>query len=120
MVGGLVAGCDVLPAPILNGDLIVLQVKNGSPRPIPLAVAMPGARPGEERVVGSVDPPIVPAGATVMARFLVPRTGNWAIFANGGEMMSNFDVNDARGNLPMGIDIAVDGSQSWWCTQDCP
>ena len=42
VVGGMVAGCDVLPVPILNADLIVLQVANNSPRPIPLTVAMPG------------------------------------------------------------------------------
>jgi hypothetical protein len=117
VVVGLVAGCDVLPTPILDGDLIVLQVTNNSPRPIPLTVAMPG---NEQRVVGSVDPRLVPPGTTVMARFLVPRTGNWSIFAGGGELMGSFDLKERRGNPPMGIDIAVDGSQSWWCKDDCP
>ena len=117
VVGGMVAGCDVLPVPILNADLIVLQVANNSPRPIPLTVAMPG---DERRVVGSVDPPIVPAGKTVMARFFVPSTGSWSIFANGGELIGDMDVKGRRGNLPIGIDIAVDGSQSWWCKENCP
>jgi hypothetical protein len=117
VIGGIAAGCDVLPTPILNGDMIVLQVTNSSPRPIPLTVAMPG---DERRVVGSVDPPVVPPGTTVMARFLVPRTGQWAIFANGGEMMGSFDLKARRGNLPMGIDISSDGSQGWWCTEACP
>ena len=118
VVGGLVAGCDVLPAPpVLNGDMIVLQVTNSSPRPIPLTVAMPG---DERRVVGSVDPPVVPPGTTVMARFLVPRTGQWAIFASGGELMGSVDIKGRRGNLPMGIDISRDGSQSWWCQEACP
>jgi hypothetical protein len=117
VIGGLAAGCDVLPTPILSGDLIVLEVTNNSPRPIPLTVAMPG---DERRVVGSVDPPLVPPGTTVMARFLVPRTANWAIFANGGELMGSVDVKERRGNLPMGIDIGVDGSQGWWCKEDCP
>jgi hypothetical protein len=118
VVGGVVAGCDVLPAPpILNADVIVLQVTNSSPRPIPLTVAMPG---DERRVVGSVDPPVVPPGTTVMARFLVPRTGQWAIFANGGELIGSVDVKERRGNLPMGIDISSDGSQSWWCKDACP
>ena len=117
LVGGLVAGCDVLPTPILSADVIVLQVMNSSPRPIPLTVAMPG---DERRVVGSVDPPVVPPGATVMARFLVPRTGQWAIFANGGELMGSVDIKERRGNLPMGIDISRDGSQGWWCQGNCP
>ena len=118
VVVGLVVGCDVLPAPpIFNADVIVLQVTNSSPRPIALTVAMPG---DERRVVGSVDPPVVPPGTTVMARFLVPRTGQWAIFASGGELMGSVDIKERRGNLPMGIDISSDGSQSWWCKDACP
>ena len=95
VVGGLAAGCDALPGPpILNADVIVLQVTNDSPRPIPLTVAMPG---DERRVVGSVDPPVVPPGTTVKARFLVPRTGNWAIFANGGELIRQLRCQGAPG-----------------------
>lgn len=77
--------------------------------------------PGDERrVVGSVDPPVVPPNTTLMARFLVPRAGQWAIFANGGELIGQFDVKGRRGDLPMGIDVAVDGSESWWCRENCP
>lgn len=73
-----------------------------------------------DAVVGSVDPPLVPPGTSVKARFLVPRTGNWAIFANGGEMMGNFDLKQRRGNVPIGIDTVADGSQNWWCQENCP
>lgn len=113
----LLGGCDVVPAPVLNADVIVLQVSNSSPGPVRLTVATSG---DERRVVGSVDPPVVPPGKTVMARFLVPRTNEWSIFANGAELIGSFDVKGRRGNLPMGIDIAPDGSQGWWCAQDCP
>lgn len=117
VTASLLGGCDVLPAAVLNADMIVLQVSNSSSQPVPMTVAASG---DERRVVGSVDPPLVPPGNTVMARFLVPRTNDWSIFANGGELIGSFDVKGRRGNLPMGIDIAADGSPSWWCAQDCP
>ena len=47
---------------------------------------------------------------TVKVRFLVPANDQWAIWANGGELMGEFDVGERRGNIPMGIDIGADGS----------
>ena len=117
VIGGTVVGCGVIPTPLLNGEVIVMQVVNHSPRPAALVVAAPGEI---GKVVGSVDPAIVPAGQTVMVRFLVPPTGAWAIWANGGELMGNLDVKGARGKVPMGIDIGDDGSPGWWCKANCP
>jgi hypothetical protein len=117
VIGGLVAGCDVLPVPVLNGELIVMDVANLSPRPARLAVAAPG---DGSKVVGAVDPAIVPAGRTMKVRFFVPPGGSWAIFANGGELMGDHDVRERRGILPMGIDIGADGSLGWWCKGNCP
>ena len=94
-----------------------MEVSNQSARPATLVVAAPG---DVRDVVGSVDPPIVPAHATVTVRFSVPSSGDWAIWANGGELMGSFDLKGRRGNIPMGIDIGADGSSSWWCQGDCP
>jgi hypothetical protein len=117
VVGGLVAGCDVLPVPVLNGELIVMDVANLSPRPARLAVAAPG---DESQVVGAVDPAIVPAGRTMKVRFFVPPSGSWAIWANGGELMGDHDIKERRGILPMGIDIGPNGELGWWCNGNCP
>jgi hypothetical protein len=102
---------------LVGGEAIVMQVANHSPRPVTLAVAAPG---DEGRIIGSVDPSIVPAGQTVMVRFLVPPTDHWGIWANGGELMGDYDVNGRRGNIPMGIEVGVDGSPTWWCKANCP
>ena len=53
-------------------------------------------------------------------RFFVPASGGWAIWANGGELMGEFDLKGKRGNVPMGIDIGQDGQPGWWCKADCP
>jgi hypothetical protein len=116
-LGGLVAGCEVIPASLLGGDTIVMDVSNQSARRATLAVAAPGE---ERKIVGSADPAIVPAHTTVTVRFLVPPAGQWAIWANGGELMGSLDLKGRRGKLPMGIDIGADGSPSWWCQGNCP
>jgi hypothetical protein len=117
VAGGLVVGCEVIPASLLGGEAIVMDVANQSARPATLAVAAPGA---EGTIVGSADPAVVPAHTTVTVRFLVPPTGQWAIWANGGELMGSHDVRGRRGKLPMGIDIGADGSPGWWCQGNCP
>jgi hypothetical protein len=79
------------------------------------------ARPGNiGDVVGSVDPAVVPPHQTVDASFFVPPTGDWAVFAGGGELMGSFDVKTKRGRIPMGITVEADGNQSWWCEAACP
>lgn len=117
IVGGLVAGCDLLPVPVLNGEVIVLDVANFSPQPARLVVAAPG---DETRIVGAADPAFVPSGRTMKVRFFVPPTGSWAIWANGGELMGEHDVGKRRGVLPMGIEIGATGDLSWWCKENCP
>jgi hypothetical protein len=111
------AGCEYVPTQFLGGQLIVMQVANKSGRPASLAVASPG---NIGQIVGSVEPAIVPSGQTLNVRFSVPPSGRWAIWANGGELMSDIDVRGKRGNVPLGIDIGADGSPSWWCQADCP
>jgi hypothetical protein len=115
VVGSLVAGCGFVP--MLDGDAIVIEVANHSPRPVPLVVAAPGEI---QKIVGAANPAIVPAGATVTARFSVPRSGSWAIWANGGELIGDLDVKGRRGPLPIGIDIDPNGDPSWWCRDNCP
>jgi hypothetical protein len=113
----LVAGCQFVPPQLLGGELIVLEVANHAGRPASLVVAAPG-NIGE--VMGSVDPAVVPPGQTITVRFFVPPSGEWAIWANGGELMGKHDVGAKRGNVPMGIDIGRDGQPGWWCNADCP
>lgn len=112
-----VTACGTLPVPIGGGEVIVMNVANKGPGPARLAVAMPG---DQGRIVGTADPAIVPAGATVLVRFVVPVGGHWSIWANGGELMGDFDLKGQRGNVPMGIDIGADGSPGWWCQANCP
>jgi len=102
--------------PMLDGELIVMDVTNQSPRPATLVVA----RGDRGNVVGSVDPAVIPPRGNATVRFLVPPTGQWAIWANDGELMSDTDVGNQRGSIRMGIDIGPDGSPSWWCERDCP
>ena len=109
-IGGLIAACGVVPIPMLDGELIVMEVTNQSPRPATLVVAAPGQA---RQVVGSVDPAVVPAGGSATVRFLVPPTSRWSIWANDGELMGDVDIGNRRGNIPMGIDIGPDGSPSW-------
>ena len=112
-----VSGCGALPVPIGGGEVILMNVANNGPGAARLAVAMPG---DQGRIVGSADPAIVPAGKTVLVRFVVPAGGHWSIWANAGELMGDFDLKGQRGNVPMGIDIGPDGSPTWWCKGDCP
>jgi len=61
-----------------------MEVANRGAAPARLAVAASG-NVGE--VVGSVDPSVIPPGRTVTVNFFVPHAGQWAIWANGGELM---------------------------------
>ena len=116
-VGIVIAGCSALPAPFVGGDQIVVEVANRSARPATLSVSAPG---DQQRVLGAADPAMVPPGVTMKVRFTVPPQGEWAIWANGGELMGSLDLQGLRGVLPMGIEIGKDGSLSWWCQQACP
>jgi hypothetical protein len=116
VVGGLVVGCRTVPISIVDANLIVMSVHNSSAKPATLVVAAPG---NVTTVVGISDPSVVAPGATVMVGFRVPPGRDWAIWANGGELMGIVDVKQHRGNLSMGIDID-EGGPSWWCKADCP
>ena len=117
LAGGSVAACGAFPTPMLGGEAIVLQVANASVRPVALSVASPE---DGRTLVGSVDPPVVPPGKTVMAHFLVPPNGRWAISAGDDQLIGDGDVKGKRGQLPIGIDIDVNGNVTWWCQADCP
>jgi hypothetical protein len=117
VAGIMVAGCSVVPARFLGGDQIVMEVANNSPRPVALTVAVPGAK---GQVVGAADPAVVPPRVTMKVRFIVPPTGQWAIWANDGELMSDADLKGRRGELPVVMEIQQDGNPTWWCEDDCP
>ena len=113
----LIAGCEYIPAQLRGGELIVMEVANRAGRPATLAVAAPGEI---GRVIGSAEPAVIPPGQTVTVNFFVPPSGDWAIWANGGELMGSHDIGRRRGSLPMGIEISADGSPAWWCNTNCP
>ena len=94
-----------------------MEVANRGAAPAQLVVATMG-NVGD--VVGSAEPPVVPGGRTVTVNFLVPHAGQWAIFANGGELMGESDLRGKRGNVPMGIEIDSNGQVGWWCQANCP
>ena len=113
----LVAACQFVPPQLRGNDLIVMEVKNGAPRPLALVVA---TMSDESEVVGSAEPAVVPAGQTMMVNFFVPRSGEWAIWANGGQLMGEPDLRGRRGTVPMGIEVDSNGGLRWWCQGDCP
>lgn len=113
----LVGACQFVPPQLRGGELIVMEVANRGAAPAQLAVAASG-NVGE--VVGSADPSVIPPGRTVTVSFFVPHAGQWAIWANGGELMGERDLRGKRGNVPMGIDIDANGQAGWWCQADCP
>ena len=89
----------------------------GAPRPLALVVA---TMSDESEVVGSAEPAVVPAGQTMMVNFFVPRSGQWAIWANGGQLMGEPDLRGRRGTVPMGIEVDSNGGLGWWCQGNCP
>ena len=118
MLGGTaMAGCEAIPAQLRGGEPLVMEVANDGPRPVSLAVGSPGDR-GVIR--GAAEPAILGPGQTATVRFLVPPGDQWAIFVDDNELMGTLDVGPRRGVIPMGIEIAADGSVSWWCRADCP
>ena len=118
MVGvATMAGCEAVPAQFLGGEAILMEVANDGPRPVSLAVAAPGDR---GLIRGSAEPALLAPRRTATVRFIVPPTEQWAIFVDASELMGSFDVGRRRGAIPMGIEIAADGSLTWWCRADCP
>ena len=107
----------VVPSSLLGGDVILMEVANHSPWPVPLTVAVPGEK---GQVVGAADPAVIPPGVTMVVRFIVPPDRDWAIWANSGELMSNADLRGHRGALSVGIEIQKNGDLGWWCEDDCP
>ncbi len=45
--------------------------------------------------------------------FIVPPTDDWAIYANGGELIGPIDVGSHVGELPIGIVIDRNGQPGW-------
>ena len=93
----------------------VIPVDNQSGRPARIDVAVDGA--GMGRIVGTVSPNVVPAGATVDVVFGIPPGGGWAVFVNAGPnvgaLIAASDVPPAaQGQLPLKIHVAADGSPS--------
>lgn len=118
VVATWLAACNAIDlGPAVPGGMRrwVIPVDNQSGRPARIEVAVDG--PGMGRIVGTVSPNIVPAGATVDVVFGIPAGGGWAVFVNSspnvGSLISATDVPPAaQGQLPLKIHVAADGSPS--------
>jgi hypothetical protein len=116
-LAGLVTACALVePAPPAGTALLQFQVSNQSAAPAEVAVHTRG-----RELVGAAQPATVPPRSTVVVSFFVPIAGEWAIFANGGELMGSVDVRGRLGpRNDIGITIDGTGSLSWWCNARCP
>lgn len=108
-------GCDVLgvvPGVPPGGRAWVVTVTNKSPRPATLVVAEETGMGTAGRMVGTANPSVVAAGATVDVTFGLPAGFGWAIFVNPrpdmGPLLLPSDVS-----LAIGIEIDVNGNPGW-------
>ncbi len=111
------AGC--LPGPNVpaGSRQLVITVTNDSLVPATLEVAPMGlgglGRPiGQARWVGVARPASVAPG-TQAVTFFIPPSSDWAIYANGGELIGPGDIGSHVGVLPIGIMIDRGGQPSW-------
>ena len=118
LLAAMVVGC--LPGPQMpaGSRQLVISVQNGSSRPVPVFVASmgvsePGGQVPATAVRGLAQPGIVPPMTTVQVVFTVPPTNDWAIYANGGELIGPADVGGHAGKLPIAIVISADGIPGW-------
>lgn len=118
--GLLVTGCFSGPLPPAGTRPLPVTVMNLSHAPVILEVAPMGlggviGRPiGQPAWTGIARPTTVPPGAKQLVTFFVPQTRDWAIYANGGELMGSSDVGD-RGGLTLGIEVGPNGDPGWSC-----
>lgn len=111
------SGCLPGPNVAAGSRQLVITVTNDSLVPATLEVAPMGlggiGRPiGQARWVGVAQPASVPPGNQAVT-FFVPPSSDWAIYANGGELMGSRDVGSHVGVLPIGIVIDRTGQPSW-------
>ena len=100
------SGCLPGPHAPAGSRQLVITVTNDSSAPATLEVAPMGlggaGRPiGQARWVGVAQPASLPPG-TQAVTFFVPPGSDWAIYANGGELMGSRDVGSHIGVLPIG------------------
>ena len=99
---------------------LMITVTNDSLAPVPVEVAPMGLGTGGgtgQRVdrahwVGVAQPASVPPGSHRVT-FFVPPTDDWAIYANGGELIGPIDVGSHVGVLPIGIVVDRNGQPGW-------
>ncbi|HEY8168787.1 MAG TPA: hypothetical protein VIF84_08730 [Candidatus Limnocylindrales bacterium] len=120
LVAGVAAGCLSNPGIPAGSSRHVITVSNSAAWPAVLEVGRGGlggqAHPvGQANWVGVAQPATVPSGATQPVTFFVPPSGDWSIYANGGELMGSRDVN-GRGRLDLGIQVDANGEPSWSCS----
>ena len=111
------SGC--LPGPYVppGSRQLIITVKNDRLVPATLEVAPMGlgglGRPiGQARGVGVAQPASVPRGEQAVT-FVVPPSSDWAIYANGGELIGPLDVGSHVGVLPIEIVIDRSGDPGW-------
>lgn len=95
-----------------GGRLWTVTVVNKSPRPATLVVAEETEAGLAGRMVGTVTPSVVPAGATRDVTFALPPGEGWAIFVNPGP---NTGALLIWAEVPLAgeIRITADGNAGW-------
>jgi hypothetical protein len=96
-----------------GGRLWTVTVVNNSPKPATLFVAEDDGSGAMGRLVGTVTPSVVPAGATMKVTFALPPEDSigWAIFVNPGPKQGGLNWQDvpAYGEYR----IQADGTSGW-------
>ena len=114
------SGCLPGPNAPAGSRRLVITVTNDSMAPAIVEVARmglgtgggSGRQVGRAGWVGVAQPASVPPG-TQRVTFMVPPTDDWAIYANGGELIGPIDVGSHVGELPIGIVIDRNGQPGW-------
>ena len=118
------SGCLPGPAMAPGSRQLIITVRNDSLVPATLEVAPMGLGGvglpiGQARWVGVAQPASVPRGVHAVT-FFVPPGRDWAIYANGGELIGPVDVGSHTGALPIEIVIDRNGDPGWTSPGDWP
>jgi hypothetical protein len=111
------SGCLPSPHAPAGSRQLVITVTNDSPVPAilevaPMGLGGVGVPIGQARWVGVAQPASVARGEQAVT-FFVPPGNDWAIYANGGELIGPLDVGSHVGVLPIGIVIDRNGNPGW-------
>jgi hypothetical protein len=110
-----VAACSVTDPLLRPGwRQLIVSVENESARPAVILVAEDGPT-GMGKTVGTVEPGVVPPGATIDVTLGLPPEPNWGIFVNPnpkfGPVVASIDMPPgASGRVPITLNVSSSGA----------